>query len=75
MNMIQNTQILGNKAKSTRLAGHCDQKMPGRLGFAAAICLAVLAASASLTACGQKGPLYLPAPANTAATPSSSTSK
>ncbi|HEX5354941.1 MAG TPA: lipoprotein [Aquabacterium sp.] len=49
--------------------------MPGRPRLATAICLATLAVSANLAACGQKGPLYLPAPANAASTSSSSTSK
>ncbi|WP_367114714.1 lipoprotein [Aquabacterium sp.] len=75
--MMQNTQILGNKAKSARLAGPCDRKMTsGRVSLALALGLSALALlSGSLAACGQKGPLYLPAPANAASTPTSSTSK
>ncbi|TAK97357.1 MAG: hypothetical protein EPO09_04210 [Aquabacterium sp.] len=69
--MILNTEILGNKAKPARLAGPCEQKIPRqRRRWAIAICLATSAVSANLAACGQKGPLYPPAPTSS---PSSST--
>ena len=68
--MILNTQILGNKTKPTQLARPCVQKMPANKGRkrTMVMCLAMIAISANLAACGQKGPLYLPAPASTPST-------
>ncbi|RTL33965.1 MAG: hypothetical protein EKK47_00780 [Burkholderiales bacterium] len=57
------------------MAGPSTPTIPAGRWLARACALACLSACALLSACGQKGPLYLPGPAQSASDPSSSSSK
>ncbi|MFN4264796.1 MAG: LPS translocon maturation chaperone LptM [Aquabacterium sp.] len=59
--MNQTTPILGTRARIVMTAA---QRTGRRLG----VCALLITATSALLGCGLKGPLYLPAPATTAAT-------
>jgi hypothetical protein len=67
--MKRNLRILGSVASQALREARSPLKMQGKWPRLGLIGLAIAGATA-LSACGQKGPLYLPAPA--ASTPSTS---
>ncbi|WP_414638757.1 LPS translocon maturation chaperone LptM [Aquabacterium sp.] len=68
--MKQTAQILGTTTASPRLRSVYPTRRAGAVGAALALGLAF---SLTLGGCGLKGPLYLPAPAASSATPPHST--